>query len=466
MNTPQPMNMRDGTVVSEKMEPVVPQLVCRDLKQTKRRFNPSNGSTFVNTGTEIRIPISGQFILDNKNVNVNFNLNSNQACNIDFSVAGLFSQIRVEAGTGSSIVLESIDDPGVWANFLYQYTWTHEDMARENSKQRSSPNQPGPARLAVTAQTAAAGPPVVAAQTAIAARVAGVLDKVGDSFNGDIEVALDLSLFMGIFSASSGLPLYDTAGVTIVLTLNNPSNSIYSATAPVLTLSKLYVTATCLEGGDSYEKKLKELKSTGNKEISVMYNTCRRYVQSQAVGALTTGTFLINERSKSCLGFVAIGRDTATVNKADSFSNSNSLFPALTRFEYNIAGMSYPIAGITSVSEATDETYDVYSQLSRRHDSGGLISRTQSTAVTATDAATQTAAMDSQIGPSQVLSINLSKCGPNENYWGKGMNLSGSNLTNYLQVQYSTYNIQTINIYAIFQMKVHIDALGNFTTEF
>jgi hypothetical protein len=460
------MNMRDGTVVSEKMESVVPPLVCRDVKATKRRFNPSNGGTFTNTGTEIRIPISGQFVLDNKNVNCNFTVNSNQSCSVDYSVAGLFSQIRVEAGTGSSVVLESIDDPGVWANFLYQYTWTHEDMARENSKQRSSPNQPGPARLAVASQAANAGSPVVAAQTAITARVAGILDKIGDTFNGDLEVALDLSLFMGIFSASAGLPLYDTAGVTIVLTLNNPSNSIYSATAPTLSLKQIYVSATCLEGGESYEKKLKELKTSGNKEISVMYNTCRRYVQSQAAtGATTTGTYLINERSKSCLGFVAIARDTATIVKADSFSNSNSLFPDVKRFEYNIAGMSYPIAGISTISEAIDETYDVYSHLSRRHDSGGLISRVQSTTVVASTG-DQTAAMDSQTGASQVLSINLSKCGPNENYWGKGMNLSGSNLTNYLQVQYTAWNAQTINIYSIFQMKLHIDAMGNFTTEF
>ena len=197
-----------------------------------------------------------------------------------------------------------------------------------------------------------------------------------------------------------------------------------------------------------------------------MYNTCRRYVQSQPlVSALTTGTYLINERSKSCLGFVAIARDTAAITQANAFKNANSLFPSVSRFEYNIAGMSYPIAGISTISEATDETYDIYSQLSRRHDSGGLISRVQST-FAATDSGTQTAAMVSQTGPSQVLSINLSKCGPNEDYWGKGMNLSGSNLTNYLQVQYIPYNAQTINIYSIFQMKLHIDALGNMSTEF
>ena len=129
MNTPQVMNMRDGTVVSEKMEPVVPPLVCRDVKVTKRRFSPSNGGTFTAAGSEIRIPISGNFVLDNKNVNLNFKVATTTAAALDFSPAGLFSQIRVEAGTGSSIVLESIDDPAVWANFIYQYTWTQEDIS-------------------------------------------------------------------------------------------------------------------------------------------------------------------------------------------------------------------------------------------------------------------------------------------------------------------------------------------------
>lgn len=492
MNTPQPMNMRDGTVVSEKMEPVVPALVCRDLKVTKRRFSPSNGGTFTSAGSEIRIPISGNFVLDNKNLNLNFNVNTTATGNgsasvpgsIDFSPAGFFSQIRVEAGTGSSIVLESIDDPAVWANMLYQYTWTHEDMAVQSCKQRSSINQPGPARFAVTAQVGAAGPPPVAAQNAIAAQEAGLLDKTGAPLSSsDIDVALDLSLFMGLFSGSSGIPLYDTAGLTLVLTLNTAANAYVTNvadTASVFTISQVFVTASCLEGGEGYEKKLKELKNSGNKEISIMYNTCRRYIQSQAAtaiaapGAQTQGNYLVNERSKSCLGFVAIARDTTNNTKTGAFSNSNSSFPtavgvAAPIYQYNIAGMSYPISSISTKAEAIDEAYDLYSQLSRRHDSGGLLSRTQAggSFVTAiTSDTTQLAANSAPTGPAQVLAINLSKCGPNENYWGKGMNMSGNNLSTYLQVQYAPYQAQTINIYSIFQMKLHIDALGNMSTEF
>lgn len=464
MNTPQPMNMRDGTVVSEKMEPVVPSLVCRDVKTTKRRFSPSNGSFFDTTGAEIRIPISGNFVLDNKNVNLNFKLKTLLASVLDFSPIGLFSQIRVEAGTGSSIVLESIDDPAVWANFLYQYTWTHEDMAIQSAKQRSCANQPGPSRGTITA---AAGPPIIVGQTT---QGAGVLDKQGESLaiSTDIDIALDLSTFMGIFSASSGLPLYDTAGVTIVLTLNNVANAVFAASAAnTITLSNIYVTASCLEGGESYEKKLKEMKNSGNKEISIMYNTCRRYVQAQSSSTSSVvGTYLINERSKSCLGFLAIARDTNNVNKSDTYSNSNSAFPGISRYEYNIAGMAYPVAGITTLAEQADEAYDLFSQLSRRHDSGGLLSRPQIATDSITDAASHTLSTRSATGPSQVLAINLSKCGANEEYWGKGMNLSNSNLTSYLQATYVPWVLQTINIYSVYQMKLHIDALGNMTTEF
>jgi len=452
MNTPQIMNMRTGTVVSEKMEPVVPPLVCRDVKVTKRRFSPSNGGVFAAAGSEIRIPISGNFVLDNKNVNVNFSVQTSAIGAIDFSPAGFFSQIRVEAGTGSSIVLESIDDPAVWANFLYQYTWTQEDITTQTCKQRSMGGQPD---------------------------VNGLLTKTGAPFAAaaDIDVALDLSLFMGIFSGSSGIPLYDTAGLTLVLTLNTAANAYVIGTAGASTfqIQNVFVTASCLEGGESYEKKLRELKNSGNKEISIMYNTCRRYIQAQAATTgQTQGSYLINERSKSCLGFIAIARDTANITTTDAYSNCNSTFPTASGvpapiFQYNIAGMSYPVAGFTTKAEAIDEAYDLYSQLSRRLNSGGLVSRLQAGggyATAITSAATQTAATVSATGPSQVLAINLSKCGPNETYWGKGMNMSGNNLSTYLQVQYLPWVAQTINIYSVFQMKLHIDALGNMSTEF
>ena len=434
MNTPQPMNMRDGTVVSEKMEPVVPPLVCRDVKSTKRRFNPSNGSTWTTAGTEIRVPIAGPFVLDNKNVNLNFKLKSSLAAVIDFSPVGLFSQIRVEAGSGSSIILKSIDEPGLWANMLYQYTWTQEDLCIQNGKMHSAIKQP-------------------AVDTSI-------ITKSGHTFgaNGLANIAIDLSQFMGIFYGTSGIPLYDTNGITLVLTLATPESAMAATVTTVFTIDNLYVSATCLEGGEAYERKLKELKSSGAKEISIMYNTCRRYVQNCGASAQIDTQFLINERSKSCLGFIAISRNSIDTVAPTLYSNSSSLFLAYSRHLYSIGGMQYPVSGIATDSEAIDEAYDIYSHLSRRHNSGGLLARTQASSAGADDAPASSG--------SQVLAVNLSKCGPNEVYWGKGMNLSGTNLSNYLQVTYTPAKIQTLNIYSVFQMKLHIDAMGNFTTEF
>jgi len=450
MNTPQPMNMRDGTVVSEKMEPVVPALVCRDVKCTKRRFSPSNGGTFTASGSEIRIPISGNFVLDNKNVNLNFKIATTTAAALDFSPVGLFSQIRVEAGAGSSIVLESIDDPAVWANFIYQYTWTQEDISIQSCKQRSSMFQPDGGTTAATI---------------------GLLTKTGATLGTTpIDVALDLSLFMGIFSGSSGIPLYNTAGLTLVCTLNTAANAYQAAAAAVMTITEVFVSCSCLEGGEKYEAKLNEMKNSGNKEISVMYNTCRRYIQNIPISTLAINSLLINERSKSCLGFVAIARDTTNISDQTVYSNSNSLFFDYKNHVYNIAGQNYPVSTIATKAEAIDEAYDLYSHLSRRYNSGGLVSRAQgggtTTGTAITTEATQLAASSNATGPSQVLAVNLSKCGPNENYWGKGMNMSQNNLSTYLQCQYSTFTPQTINIYSVFQMKLHIDALGNMTTEF
>ena len=141
---------------------------------------------------------------------------------------------------------------------------------------------------------------------------------------------------------------------------------------------------------------------------------------------------------------------------------------------YQIAGENFPTQPITGC-EGIDEAYDLYAQLARRDDSAGLLSRIQaSTLVDAnnvpvayTDGAAQLAALASAtVSPSQVLAVNLAKCGPNEMYWGKGKNLSGSSLNTYLNVDYTTLNAQTITIFSVFQMKVHIDAQGGFTTEF
>jgi len=170
----------------------IPALVCRDVKQTKRRFNVTNGSTFSTAGSEIRIPIAGNFVLDNKNVNLNLKISATGAntatIGADLSWASLFSQIRVEAGTGSSIILEQIDDPGVWSAFLYQYAWNQADISLQNAKQLSMIAQP-------------------AVSTGLISKVGSLLTCTSAVPKQSVNICIDLSQFMGIFSANSGIPL-------------------------------------------------------------------------------------------------------------------------------------------------------------------------------------------------------------------------------------------------------------------
>lgn len=445
------MNMRDGSVVSEKMEPVIPPLVCRDVKATKRRFNCNNGSAFSSVGNEIRIPISGNFVLDNKNVNlcckVNITGANNALTTADFSWAGLFSQIRVEAGSGSSIILEQIDDPGLWANFLYQYTWNNSTLATQNSKQLSAIAQP-------------------AAATSLIDKDGTAVTCVTGALTQPINIVLDLSQFMGIFYANSGIPLYDTAGLTVVFVMNTLGSIAATTTTAAVTKIEVenpYITCSCLEGGEKYESALKEMKSK-NGEVSIMFNTCRRYVQSTSGSG--TKSLLIGEKAKSVLGFVAMARDTAAIVLPAAYSNSTSIFPTLQNHVYQIAGENYPVQPMTGAScEGIDEAYDLYSHVSRRHDAGGLLARVQASTLTPADGTAQTALFVDDEGQSHVLAVNLAKCGPHENYWGKGKNLSGSSLNTYLNVDYTTLNAQTVTIFSIFQQKVHIDAMGNMSNE-
>jgi len=81
----------------QKMDTMnIPSMMCTSVKQTRRRFQSNNNNTFTGSGVDINIPISGEFSIDNKNVNLNFKLTvATAACQADFSLFGLFKTIRV-----------------------------------------------------------------------------------------------------------------------------------------------------------------------------------------------------------------------------------------------------------------------------------------------------------------------------------------------------------------------------------
>ena len=426
----------------------VPPLICRDVRATKRRFNAVNGNTFSTAGTEIRVPVAGNFVLGAHNTNVNFQLKFAGAAGdtaisvADFSWHAMFSQVRIESGAGSSIILEQVDEPGLVAAFVGMYTYTQEDLQKENAKGLGCRGLPQDGALAGSGF--------------------GELDKRGtDIALTQADITLNLATVLGLFTTS--LPLYDTNGITVVFTLNSyAACGVFGAgISGLASISNIYITANCLEGGEKYEKDLRDAK-TKNGEVSVMFNTVRRYVQSQAsvaAGATTTAQLLINDRAKSCLGFFATSRLATDLTSSTAYKNSTSSFEGWVNHNYNIAGQMYPMAGVSTIGEAVDEAYDTMQHLSKTKGLGGVMSRVQANPALEYDSTDE--------GTSGIVCVNLSKCGADEHVWGKGLNLSGSNLSNYLQVQYGPQTAaHTVNIYSIFQMKVHIDKMGGFSTEF
>ena len=253
----------------------------RDVKATKRRFYSNNGSSFSQAGSEIRIPISGNFLLSNQDVFLNFQLLWTFVAGVlvvpDFSHFAAFQQIRIES---AGQILEQIDEPGVLYNLMSQWNWQQNEINKNNGR----------------------GAGVLPQQ----ALVTGLLSKNGETLVTATpqRVSLPLCELMGVFSGDKSVPLMNTSGLTLVLTLATAESRLsYLTTAPstdTFVYSDFYVTATCIEAGPEYEKALASVKS-GNQynEVSILMQTARRYIGSVAGGAaLVNQQIQINDRSK------------------------------------------------------------------------------------------------------------------------------------------------------------------------
>jgi len=410
-------------------------LLCRDVKVNKKRFNVNNGSSF-GPGSDIRIPLTGQQTIQAGSVQFNFQLVvSGGTGAIDFTPFSLFEQIRVEAsGAGGSNTLEQCDDIGPFHAFLAQYTWGEKDITVHSAKMGSMIARPKVDD--------------------------GELTKTGLALSANTyKISIDLSEALGIFTQN--IPLYNTTGILVNFRLAPQATALVGAAAAGGTaatshvITQPYIDAVCIEGGDAYEKSLMMMKDSksGNGEVSIMFNTYSRTIQTVANG-FSTGQLLIAESSKSCLGFFAINRTTADINTLTSYKNGNSGWTSWLRHNFNINGAQYPVNPIDNAASVIDENYDLFKNISRSGSKYGLLGIKQGyPAITFANGAT---------GPSSVLSVNLAKC-PTD-MWGAGMNLSGNPAIN-LQVDYTPGANSTVHIYALRQQKVHINAMGEFSVE-
>ena len=424
----------------QKMDSMnIPSMMCTQVKQTRRRFQANNNTTFSGAGVDINIPISGEFSIAPANVNLNFKLTvATATCQADFSLFGLFKTIRVLNGSASNNILEQIEDPGHIYSIASQHTWNQHDISVQNAKQLSMVQQ-----LALTS---------------------GLITKTGSDLAAtDHYISLDLSQVCGIFSSDTALPLYGTGGITVSLNTQTPATALIlgasgGGDSATYTISDVYITCTCLEGGETYKKALDSVKAS--RPLAMTFTSVKKYEQSfTGGGSATSANLLINDRSRSCLGFVASARLSADLTGAAKYKNSSSLFPVLTAFNYQVAGTNYPPTPFQNTGDIVDSAFDTLSHLSRSgYGKGGLLSRGQSKSIASTDAA----ASGSQ-SQTNVLCIDLAKCPPPEarSVFGSGLNLGENNLQNQLQVSFTPNSANySIVVYAIVQKQLFIDKLG------
>lgn len=461
--------MSNSVTYSDKMETALntPQLLCREIRSRKARMNVANGQIF-SAGQEIRIPISLQNGVIAQNSAMFYatlvKTGISDAAVVDFSTFSLFDSVRVEAGAGGgATILELCDDIGLFYNFLTMNTNSLSDLQYNQLTNRGAT---GFNRATTTvAIPAIAAVPSAAfdvdadvtnlytmskAGTVIPARVAA-----GSS---SINFSLNLSDAMGLFTQN--LVLSGTTGICLVLRVAPAASQlVQGATTGTITIEKPYLMATILEGGDKYEKALKDMKSGPNGEVSVMFNTYSRYIQNANTGG-TNIQLLVTDTAKSVLGYVAISRDTADITNVIKYKNSSSGWGAYENHALSIGGVLYPQNPISSAIENYEETRDLYKVISRKHNHGSILTRDQGLVGELGEARQYNGNV---AGTAAVIAVNLTKC-DDKNVWGIGANTTGAQSV-FLQVSYTPTNPQTVHIFAIRQQKVHIDGMGNFSVE-
>lgn len=416
--------------------------LARAVKATKRRFYSNNGSSFSASGAEIRIPISVNGLLSNTDASLNFTTAYTAGAVTalyDFTAFSFFSQIRVES---NGVILEQIDDVGLLYNTMSQWNWQMSEINKNNAK-----------HLSMVAQPAVA---------------TGIITKTGATV-GSNKISLPINEVLGVFSANKNIPLMNTGGLTVILTLNPlAARAYFSATTAFttdnITISDIYITATCIESGSEYDALVQAVKN-GNQfgELGILMKTARRYVGSVGAATLSNAQIQINDRSKSAVGMWACARLTSDVTAQFATSNSTSNFPTYVNHSLVINGQQYPVSGISTYGELAEETSKVANEWKKQcatpYQQGGLIGRSQ--IATGTDAT----GAGGNVSDTNCLAVSLYKTGYDDSMYGAGFDMSASNSPNVLQLSYTSSAASTITVWILSQSILHVGANGVISTE-
>lgn len=298
-------------------------------------FQPFNGNSFTpDSNNEIRINIQAPGFLDTAKHILRFSVaavTTTAAANIDYSLASLFDQLRIES---NGTVLERIDRYSVIDNIKSMY---NDSFAEKRMKSSTA----------------------LGNSTVDVKSLGTAFDTTGSTVTGSIQLRSGLLMSKHGHALPMGGP-----PIELILRLNSAAACLFgAATSGLTSVTVSNVAFLCPMYQIDSESIMAQYKQVlATQPITICGETYKTYVNS-VVASSSTQVLQINDRSRSLKALVSAQRPSGNSTTYIAPSNSEFVITGVDRYTYNIAGAQYPPGGIqmddtlvsVNVCEAMDQ---------------------------------------------------------------------------------------------------------------
>jgi len=309
-----------------------------DSASSTREFVPENGATFAyGNNRVIRIPLRSEDLLDTRHSYLRFKVVAGQTQALDQTAYALISRLRILSG---GVPIEDIGGYNVLANLLIKH-----QSGKGYMESYGAVAMGATANSAVPAHGAANG----------------------QNRTADTESRyFCLPLFSGIMNNNKyiPLPLLNSVGLTIELTLEDPNSAVLAgADDPTCTISDVAYVAQMVKVSPDVIEGLRAVQmSTPNQSIMIAGQTWKNYKNSISANA---GSAVLNipDRSGSLKALFSVLRQTAAIGSRTALSLQFDS-GQVTSYVYKIGSKMYPQSKINvNVTDATARYAEVVTEL-------------------------------------------------------------------------------------------------------
>lgn len=331
MNNTQPAPAQGG--LPQSMRFAVGSKRAASARLSLLNLQPYNGNQFsADSNNEIRLNLQSSGFMDVAKHSLRMTVSvvtTTATANIDYSLASLFDQVRLES---NGTVLERLDRYALIDNVKSMY---NDSMAELKNKSCTS-----------------LGPDFTATN----------MVSAGADFGGTTSGSLTGSLRIrsGLLQSKHGhaLPM-GSAPIELVLRMNPKVACVLGkATSGITSVTVSNVSFLCpmyqIESEQIMAQYRQVLQSS---PLTICGETYKTYVNS-LVASGTNQVLQINDRSRSLKGLCSVIRTNAAASTYIFPSNSEFLVTNVNRYTYNIAGSQMPPGGVNlsdGVGEAVDQ---------------------------------------------------------------------------------------------------------------